>query len=179
MGFAREYVEGDADDLVERLRVADKQEIQAIVGGDADLVAIVAAGAHVSVPVVTIVGNKGYVAGMFGVVPQPDGSGCVWLVGTDELVSPPLSRQFIRECRTFAAQLERGYTRLHNVMDERNTIHRRWLEWLGFEFFNRIPEYGVERRPFLEFRKPCVWQAGQQHQARVTGTQEQTRQAGL
>jgi hypothetical protein len=99
---------------------------------------------------------------MFGVVPQRDGTGVVWMLGSDEIAKPPLSRQFIRECRAFVRVLECGYTELHNVIDERNSLHRRWLEWLGFEFTNRIPEYGHERRPFLEFKKSCVWQRNSQ-----------------
>jgi hypothetical protein len=105
---------------------------------------------------VTIIGNNGFVAGMFGVVPQADGSGVVWLLGSDELVAPPLSRQFLRECKQHLAVMERAYTQLWNHIDERNTVHRRWLEWLGFEFYKRIPEYGHERRPFLEFKKLCA-----------------------
>jgi hypothetical protein len=110
-----------------------------------------------SAPSVTIIGNNGFVVGMYGIVPsQWDRTGVIWLLGSDELVQKPLSRQFLRECRTHLRVLERPFTLLWNRMDERNTIHKRWLEWLGFEFYNRIPEYGVERRPFLEFKKSCA-----------------------
>lgn len=161
MGYAREYREGDENELAPILRQADLDELKAACSEAP--IDILRTGAHYSRPSVTIVGNSGLVAGMFGVVPQRDGSGVVWMLGSDEITKPPLSRQFIRECCTFVKVLESGYTELHNVIDARNWVHRRWLEWLGFEFINRIPEYGVERRPFLEFKKICVWQ--HQHQA--------------
>jgi hypothetical protein len=154
MGFARAYRAGDECDLAPRLRLADLQEIQATTTESP--IDVLRTGAWWSRPSVTIIGNHGFVAGIFGVVPQEDGSGVVWMLGSDELTKPPLSRQFIRECRTFVKIIGRGYTELHNVIDERNTVHRRWLEWLGFEFTNRIPEYGVEHRPFLEFKKKCA-----------------------
>jgi hypothetical protein len=154
VGFARAYREGDECDLAPRLRQADLDELKAATSEQP--IDILRTGAFYSRPAVTIIGNNGYVAGMFGVVPQRDGSGVVWMLGSDEITKPPLSRQFIRECRTFVKVLERGYTELHNVIDERNTVHRRWLEWIGFEFTNRIEKYGVEGRPFLEFKKKCV-----------------------
>ena len=157
MGFARAYREGDEYDLAPRLRQADLDELQA--SCSLPPLQVLQTGAYNSVPSVTVIGNNGFVAAMFGVVPQPDGTGVVWLLGSDELTKPPLSRQFIRECRTFVKVLERGYTELHNIIDERNTVHRRWLEWIGFEFTNRIPEYGIERRPFLEFKKSCATQS--------------------
>lgn len=154
MGFARPYRDGDEYDLAGRLRQADLDELKA--ASPLDPIVILRTGAYYSVPSVSIIGNKGSVAGMFGVVPQKDGTGVIWLLGTDELVQRPLCRQFIRECRYHLKCLQRNYTQLHNVIDERNTVHRRWLEWLGFEFTNRIPEYGHERRPFLEFKKSCA-----------------------
>jgi hypothetical protein len=156
MGFAREYREGDEYELAPRLRKADLDELKA--ASSQAPIDILRTGAYYSVPSVTIIGNTGEVAGMFGVVPQKDGSGVIWLLGSDELVQRPLSRQFIKECRVHLKWLGVNYTYLHNVIDERNIVHKRWLEWLGFEFTKRIPEYGVERRPFLEFKKPCAWQ---------------------
>ncbi len=152
MGFVRAYREFDEIDLVPRLRVADMQEIQA--GSGKDIEVSLREGAEQSAPSCTIIGNNGFVAGMFGVVPEGD-YGRVWMVGSDELTRPPLSRQFIRECRSFLSVMERPYKTIGNVIDERNTLHVRWLKWLGFEFVERIPNYGVEGRPFLEFKK-CV-----------------------
>jgi hypothetical protein len=152
MGFVREYQDGDASILVPILRTADWQEMLAISTGD--LVTRLREGAEHSVPSCTILDNHGVVAGMFGVVPHGD-FGQIWMVGADTLTRPPLSRQFIRECRTHLSVMERPFLAVGNKIDERNTLHIRWLRWLGFSFVNRIPSYGVEGRPFLEFIKLC------------------------
>lgn len=153
MGFARAYRAGDEFDLAPRLRMADLQEIQASSGLDIEV--SLREGAEQSAPSCTIIGNNGFVAGMFGVVPEGE-FGRVWLLGSDELVTKPLSRQFLRECKNFLEVMGRPYLAIGNQIDERNTLHIRWLKWMGFTFINRIPEYGVERRPFLEFIKLCA-----------------------
>lgn len=149
MGYAREYREGDASDLASRLRLADIVEI--VAGCSGDPIDVLREGAERSAPSCTIIGNSGFVAGMFGIVPEGD-YGRVWLLGSDELVAPPLSRQFIRECRDFLAVMERPYTVTGNVMHRSNFVHRRWLEWLGYEFKRKILLNG-----FVEFEK-CVTQ---------------------
>jgi scaffold protein Gp13 len=152
MGFARAYRSGDEYDLAPRLRQADLQEIQAASGRDP--VIVLREGAERSVPSCTIMGNTGYVAGMFGVVPEGD-FGRIWMVGSEELTKAPLSRQFLRECRDFVNVMERPYLAIGNYIDERNTVHIRWLRWLGFIFIHRHENYGFEKRTFLEFIK-CV-----------------------
>lgn len=154
MGFARAYREGDAYDLVPRLRQADLNEIQAASGRDP--LSVLREGAERSVPSCTILGNNGYVAGMFGVVPEGD-FGRIWMFGSVELLHPPLRRQFIKECPAFVKVMERPYLAIGNYIDERNTVHIRWLRWLGFIFIHRHAHYGFEQRPFLEFIK-CVSQ---------------------
>jgi hypothetical protein len=154
MGFARAYREGDEYDLAPRLRQADLQEIQAASG--LDPIQALREGAQKSVPSCTIIGNIGYAAGMFGVVPEGD-FGRIWMFGSDELTKPPLSRQFLRECRDFVNVMERPYLAIGNYIDARNMVHIRWLRWLGFTFIRRVPNYGFEQREFLEFIK-CVYQ---------------------
>lgn len=159
MGHVRKSIVVDADELAPILRRADLNEMRVTYMGDPALVlreSILA-----SDPALTVVGNTGLVAGLFGVVGQGDGSGVVWMMGSDELTRPPLSRQFIVECRHFIRDLRRNYSDLHNTIDERNTVHSRWLLWAGFEFTNRIFYCGEERLPFLEF-KLCAWQVEHQ-----------------
>lgn len=153
MGFARAYRPGDEFDLAPRLRVADLNECRAVSAKEPETV--LREGAEASAPSCTIVGNNGYVAGMFGVIDEGI-FGRVWMLGSDELCAPPLSRQFIKECKSFLSVMERPYLAIGNVIDERNRVHIRWLKWMGFKFINRIPEYGIERRPFLEFIKLCA-----------------------
>lgn len=40
---------------------------------------------------------------------------------------------------------------LFNCVDQRNEVHINWLRWLGFKFVRIIPEYGIQKLPFIEF----------------------------
>lgn len=159
MAYVRAYSPGDAQILAPLLREADRREIQASSGRpEAD---VLEEGAELSVPSCSIIDDTDTVVGMFGVVPYYD-FGKVWLMGSDALVRPPTSRQLLKECKTWLSGLERvgfnghRYRSLCNVIDARNTLHIRWLKWMGFTFIRTIPDYGVEKRPFLEFIKLCA-----------------------
>lgn len=148
MGFVRAYRRGDEHELAPRLRAADLREIE-LFGPGRDPVEVLREGAVHSVPSCTIVGNRGHLAGMFGVVPHDHGFGKIWLLGTDELVSHPLKKQFIQEVPAYLSQLMPLYSALGNVIDARNTVHIKWLRRLGFTFIRREPTY-------LEFIKLCA-----------------------
>ena len=155
MGYAREYRESDAEYIAQHLRTADLGEIQASAG--ADPLAAIRFCAAASGILCTIVGQ--HPAAIYGVVPVDDITGAVWLLGTDELTAPPLRRQFLTESRAYLDRLHDFRPLLFNYVDERNTLHIRWLKWVGCTFINRHEKYGFEQRPFLEFvriKPPCV-----------------------
>lgn len=155
MGYVREYRDDDARYIAEHLRAADAREIAASCGQLPALDALRFC-ASSSGLLCTIMGQQP--AAVFGVVPVDDHAGAVWLVGTDELTKSPLRRQFLAEGRGYFDRLHDFRPLLFNYVDERNTLHIRWLEWVGCTFINRHPSYGFEKRPFLEFVriKPCV-----------------------
>ena len=157
MGYVRAYEEGDAEALAPRLRVADMQEIQAGYGQEIEV--SLREGAERSAPSCTIIGNSGAVAGMFGIVAEGD-YGRVWLLGSDELVSGAMRRQFIRETRNHLRVLCRPYKTVGNFIDRRNVVHMRWLRHLDFSFTGRT-RLGIEGHPFVEFEQ-CVCQQHQQ-----------------
>lgn len=87
---------------------------------------------------------------IFGVVPLiPKELGSVWAVATNRFKE--VQRQFLRESRGATAELCSPYRLTYNYTDARNTLHHRWIKWCGFTFIKRHEEFGVERRPFLEF----------------------------
>ena len=156
MGFVRAYEPGDETYLSACLRKADRMELEAL--SERTPAEILREGGMTSCPSCTIVGDSSLTAGMFGVLDEGNGVGRIWLMGTDELVTKPMRSQFIRECPRYLAGMERMYKLLHNEIDERNTLHIRWLQWLGFTFIRRIESHGCEGRPFLEFCKVSnVW----------------------
>lgn len=60
-------------------------------------------------------------------------SGCVWLLGTEQLIS---SREFIRQSRVIKDYIFEvtGHEMLWNLVWVYNHEHVRWLEWLGADF---------------------------------------------
>ena len=147
MAYVREYWEGDAELLAPLLRDADRREIQAASG--LSPVESLRQGAEESEIVCSIVGET--VCGMFGVSPSYQNAGYVWLLGSDELVTGRAKRQFIRNAGMFLTILHKYFPLLHNYVDKRNTVHIRWLRRMGFTFIAEHPEFGHEKRPFLEF----------------------------
>lgn len=93
---------------------------------------------------------------MGGVAPDElnDRVGRIWLLGTNAMVEDPINKTgFLRNCRSWVAAMHREYDLLWNCMDARNVVHQKWLEWMGFTFIAKRPNYGAEGRLFLEFCK--------------------------
>jgi hypothetical protein len=144
----RPAVENDVTSLAPRLRAADVQEVEA----------------HGYTPeqalhegfwftkAFTAVDRHGTPVCMFGVAPMHDPSvGAVWLLGTDLVKENRMS--FLRLSLKWTMEFHKTFTVLGNIVDERNTVHIEWLRWLGYSFHRRIPDYGPQRRPFLEFAR--------------------------
>ncbi len=145
MGHVRYYKPGDEHDLGPRLRQADLNEIHAATGRYP--VDVLRESAESSAPSCTIIDNDGHIAGMFGCTAE----GQVWLMGSKELVQNPLKRQFLRECRGYVDALP--YPLLWNVIVARNTVHLRWLKWLGFTVSETPILYGPFHFPFYQFTR--------------------------
>lgn len=103
----------------------------------------------------SIIHEDGSVVAMFGV--SDYGSYAVpWMLGTDKLLETkrtmiPVAKQWVDEI------LER-YPLLFNYVHADNTVSKRWLKSLGFEFIKLEEEYGVGKEPFIQFVriKKCV-----------------------
>ena len=142
----RSSVKSDIDWLAPRLRKADKAEIKAFAGvspKDALTVSFVASTCRYTAE------WEGEPIIMFGAGPVEEGVGAVWLLGTDMIKKVRVP--FLRESKRCLEALHDEYPLLFNYVDARNTLHIRWLKWLGFTFINRHPEFGVARIPFYEF----------------------------
>lgn len=152
--FEKLYIEhattGDAEYVSGRLRDADRREVAAVTR-ESPLRVLVDGVMH-SRPCYAIKTRRGRPCGIFGTrdSDHPE-SGVVWLLGTNDLTAE--SRTFIRNSKRILDELHKKYRVLYNVIDARNTVHLRWLEWMGFEFIKEFPKYGVERRKFILFTK--------------------------
>lgn len=100
---------------------------------------------------ISIMDKDGSTLGMFGAVSMGKDPciGVVWMLCSSKILKH--RRRFAKESRLWIQAMHRRYDLLWNVVDERNTVHIRWLQWCGFTFIKRYEALGVEQRPFLEF----------------------------
>jgi len=136
----------DCHYIAENIREDDRREILAF-SGEEPLEAMVSGFIHSDSPRTVLVGDTP--VAMFGSGPVEPRVGSVWLLGTDGIED--ISIQFLRESKYWLEHLYENYDLLFNYVDERNTVHIKWLKWLGFKFINRHEKFGVEKRPFFEF----------------------------
>ena len=148
MEYVREAILEDAKTIAPLLRQADIQEIRASSGKSP--VEALTLGVLLGKPTYTFTSPQGELGGMFGVLPTayPE-AGAVWLLATGEVEKYPMT--FLRHSREWIKTLHEDYPLLFNYVDGRNSLHIKWLKWMGFTFIRRHPEYGVEKRSFFEF----------------------------
>ena len=85
---------------------------------------------------------NGKTAGLAGV--QEDGS--IWMLCTPAIHEYPLT--FAREAKRFVES--RNEKLLWNIVDKRNTVHLKLLQFLGFKFLREL-KYGPNQLSFIEF----------------------------
>ena len=152
-GYIREAVWGDVSPIAAHMRPADVAEVFASTGAKPE-------GALYSGLLTSAFGGKvrticlsdSTPVSMLGVLPTGEpGVGAVWLLATDRLLE--IQTLFLRRSRETLAELTQGYRVVYNYTDARNTVHHRWLQWMGFTIIQRHEEWGHARLPFLEFCK--------------------------
>ena len=85
---------------------------------------------------------NGKTAGMAGV--EPDGS--IWMLCTPAIHDYPLT--FAREAKRCVDSRE--HKLLWNIVDKRNTVHLKLLQFLGFKFLREL-KHGPNQLTFIEF----------------------------
>lgn len=128
--YIRRSTEKDVEKLSPNLRQADIQELRA--GLYASPHAALSDGLKNSTDCFTILSpSTGEPMAMFGASYQTEHRySTVWLLGTDELLQH--KRKFLRYSKRWIHRLLKVYGTIGNYVDERNTVHIRWLEWCGF-----------------------------------------------
>lgn len=146
----------DAAAMAPNLRAADLAELQASLGADADPEAVLKAGIKYSDDPRTVLVD-GVPAAIFGVCDTGESEptvGCIWLMGTDAIET--ISMAFLRGCKAHLPMQQASYEILTNFVDSRNTVHIRWLQWLGFSIIREENDYGAEKRTFYEFARVSI-----------------------
>ena len=77
--------------------------------------------------------------------------GSIWLLGTDG-VTKDIPITFLKWTRKFLPTLLEPYDMVCNIVDARNTVHIKWIKWLGFSFMREL-KHGPEGRTFYEFAR--------------------------
>lgn len=76
-------------------------------------------------------------------------TGAIWMLASNEIEKCSIA--FLRRCHEPLNTLQKRWPVLWNCADARNTLHLKWLKWLGFNFVMSHPFYGIEQREFIEF----------------------------
>lgn len=140
----------DGLDIVKDLRPADLAEIQAVRGTRVQVGDVLMAGILESVEAYTIRDDENEIVAILGV--QPNEScpllGQVWMVGTNRIETNRI--EFLRHSSEVLDLLTARWPMLWNRVDARNTLHIRWLKWMGFQLRNKVI-WGKQKLPFWEF----------------------------
>ncbi len=148
----REATLDDVYSVAARLRYGDLDELTALYGNTMPPAALLAASRVCSsmCRVGGLEGGKPLV--IYGVAPMHgvEGVGVPWMLSTSEVERRDVARLALRHCAAAVEEMNAAYPLLVNYVDDRNTLSKRWLKWLGFKFVRR-GNRGVEQRPFIEF----------------------------
>lgn len=133
----RPSVASDVAWVANNIREEDKLDLEGIHAADA-----LRLGLELSTKCYTLTVNH-VPAAMFGVnnVPEMGYVGAVWLLGT-----PLIERAWVyvaRNSRKWLEVLEEGFVGTMNRLHEGNSLHRRWLEWLGYRGVEQIGSFIV------------------------------------
>ena len=93
--------------------------------------------------------NKHNPVFIVGVIPQGKNLGMIWLLSSPEINNMPLT--FLRHCKKVLECYNQTFPVLYNYIDARNTLHLKWLKWLGFQFIKVHQNFGYEQIKFIEF----------------------------
>jgi hypothetical protein len=128
--------------IAQRLRAADRAEIEALDGSDPEAAIIESFSRSVHCNVME---HNGEPFAIYGVTPDELCSDCTkgisWMLGTDDLARH--SAWFLRNCAGMLEGMHEHFPLIHNVVDVRNEVHIRWLRWAGFTFGKQYPHNGT------------------------------------
>lgn len=94
---------------------------------------------------------------LFGFADLGEGTGCPWLLGSDELVTDHRV-WFLRHTPEIVSSGDHRWTRFWNRVDARNSLHVRWLRWAGFTVDPPAPHgpYGLPFHPIHRTTAVCA-----------------------
>ena len=141
----------DAAIVADNLRLEDAAECKAQAGSSPRESLLYCY--FMSKPCMTLISRHGNPIAMWGTV-QEGMAGRIWLLGCQAMFDDLGDKHyFLRESKRQLAKLQEQFPILFNLVDARNEVHVRWIQWLGFTFIHKHPQWGPEGRLFYEFVK--------------------------
>jgi len=140
------------EEFVHIIREEDKEEVMASHG---DLLTGLIESFTSSLFCETIFTPDDEIAGIYGVCPLTHICPALptlaspWMLSTVHL--PKVYMAFLRGGREWIEKVNKEFPVLTNCVDAEYKVSIAWLKFMGFEFINRIENYGVNPKPFLEF----------------------------
>ena len=148
-GVIRPATYEDCLTLAPNLRQEDKDEVWESHGYLPEEALIISFKASPNAQVGTI---NGEIVCMFGVAPDEDSHrGSPWMLASDLIKD--VSGEFLRRDKEVLRGMSAGYTFLFNYAWSKNTMHLRWLKWLGFTIDKDPVPIGRNREIFYGFYK--------------------------
>lgn len=96
--------------------------------------------------------NSGKPLAMFGYrITEPKVCASVWMLAGTALMEHRWT--FLRRSKPLINYIQSRAPLLYNMVDCRNAVHIRWLEWLDFRFIRIVPNFGHLKYPFVEFAR--------------------------
>lgn len=130
------------------LREADKQEVLASCGMDAN--AVLKLGVKCSeLCWIALVDDEPTVC--FGArrVSALSDKGVPWLLATEGVYR--VTKTFVKCSRGYVDLMASAMPVLENWIDARNTLSIRWLKWCGFTMAEKPEPFGYQKLPFFKF----------------------------
>lgn len=153
-GFMLPAKMSDAKELLENIREEDLREIKAA-GSKNPLESIEHGILFSSLTGFTYAVRdlEGRLCMVFGVLQShlTTNAGIVWMLGTNCIES--VAFEFLRHCKEWVKKMNELFPYLYNMIDSRNTMHLKWLQWCGFDLVKSYFNYGTCETAFIHFEK--------------------------
>ena len=150
MAILRPSILSDVAIVADNMRKEDVAEVKAQTGACPKGGLLYAY--FMSKPCLTTVSRHGHLMSMGGVVPEGKNMGRIWLLGSQSMFDDSIDKRwFLRSSKKTLAEMQRLYPLLFNMVDARNEVHVKWIDWLGFTFIKKHLNWGPESQMFYEF----------------------------
>lgn len=148
--YVRPSVASDVAFIAANMREGDVEEVRAC--GHEPLTSLYL-GYHLSTVCYTLTDFDGTPFAMLGVnMDAASQTGSIWMLGTKGIEDVKVT--FLRRCRKALSRIyeETGAELLFNYTYAENTVHHKWLKWLGFSFIRQVALQPHDKL-FIEFAR--------------------------